>query len=92
VLNDSPMAWLEQRGSCGYLPSVHWTYPCRDGGTGRRTRLKIERRKAWGFESPSRYVRGPQRFTPLRPIRFFYAKWPTMPQIMLTCPRALRHE
>ena len=29
--------------------------PCRDGGIGRRSGFKIRRRKAWGFESPSRH-------------------------------------
>ncbi len=38
--------------------------PRRAGGTGRRKRLKIARRKAWGFESPARYSSSASRRRP----------------------------
>ena len=59
---------LEGTPACRYLRcSADGSVPFsrRDGGIGRRTRLKIERRKAWGFESPSRYVAEPQRLRPV---------------------------
>jgi hypothetical protein len=38
--------------------------PLREWRNGRRTRLKIVRRKAWGFESPLSH----QAFPPLTPM------------------------